>query len=58
MPFSQMQLNKDTKQLDGKIVECRWNSEREQWDFMNVRNDKAYPNSRKTAQGFYAHDKK
>ena len=52
MPLENMQLNEDTEQLDGKIVECRWNSERGQWDFMKVRNDKPFPNSWKTAQGF------
>jgi mRNA-capping enzyme len=50
-PFSNMHLDEDTEQLDGKIVECRWNCEKKQWDLMRVRNDKAYPNSLKTAQG-------
>jgi mRNA-capping enzyme len=52
MPFSIMKpLNKEMRQLDGKIVECMWNPARQQWVFMRVRDDKTFPNNWKTAKG-------
>ncbi len=38
-------------QLEGKIVECRFEFETQRWVFMRERTDKSFPNSYKTAQG-------
>ena len=52
-PVSELELTKETKQLDGKIVECMWEAPNRKWKFMRVREDKSYPNSHKTAIGIY-----
>ena len=52
-PISEMMLTKETKQLNGKIVECMWNPVKCQWVFMRVRDDKSFPNNWKTAEGAY-----
>lgn len=44
-----MKYTKALKDLNGKIVECKY--ENNQWKFMRERTDKSYPNSIKTAQG-------
>ncbi|XP_044752230.1 mRNA-capping enzyme [Coccinella septempunctata] len=46
-PFSYMKFNKELKDLDGKIIECKY--ERNQWVFMRERTDKSFPNSFDTA---------
>ena len=34
---------------DGKIIECCWDFERNQWKFIRVRTDRSYPNALQTA---------
>lgn len=48
-PFAMMKYTSALKELDGKIVECKF--ENEQWKFMRIRSDKSYPNSLNTAKG-------
>ncbi|KAL1457931.1 hypothetical protein WDU94_008111 [Cyamophila willieti] len=50
-PFGQMKVNKATRDLDGKIVECKW--ENNAWVFMRERTDKSFPNAVKTAQAVW-----
>lgn len=47
--FAEMKCPKELKDLDKKIIECKW--EKNQWKFMRVRTDKSYPNSYNTAKG-------
>lgn len=42
-----MKYDKDLKDLDGKIIECKY--ENKQWVFMRERTDKSFPNSFDTA---------
>lgn len=46
-PFSKIRVTKDIRNLDGKIIECKF--EGNQWTFMRERTDKSYPNSYNTA---------
>ena len=48
-PFSQIKVNKELKELNGKIIECKW--ENDQWVFMRERTDKSFPNGFNTAMG-------
>lgn len=48
-PFAVMKYTKDIKDLDNKIIECKF--ENNQWKFMRERTDKSYPNSYDTAKG-------
>lgn len=48
-PYATMKITKDLKELDGKIIECKF--EKNQWVFMRERTDKSFPNSFTTAQG-------
>lgn len=48
-PFSQIKMTKHIKDLDGKIIECKFESN--QWIFMRERVDKSFPNSYNTAIG-------
>lgn len=48
-PFGEMKYNKQLKDLNGKIIECK--IENNQWVFMRERTDKSYPNSYDTALG-------
>lgn len=50
-PFAIMKYRKDLKDLDNKIVECKY--EGNEWKFMRQRTDKSYPNSYNTAMGKY-----
>lgn len=47
-PFGQMKLTKELRELDNKIIECKY--ENNAWVFMRERTDKSFPNSYKTAQ--------
>ena len=47
--FSTMKATKVLKELDGKIIECKW--ENNQWIFMRERTDKSFPNGYNTAMG-------
>jgi len=48
-PFSQIKVNKELKEMNGKIIECKW--ENDQWVFMRERTDKSFPNGFNTAMG-------
>uniref|UniRef100_A0AC34QA70 mRNA guanylyltransferase n=1 Tax=Panagrolaimus sp. JU765 TaxID=591449 RepID=A0AC34QA70_9BILA len=48
-PFAYMKATKSLQAYDGKIVECRWNFERNGWEVMRERTDKSHPNAMKTA---------
>lgn len=48
-PFSKIRYTKALKDLDHKIIECKF--EDNQWKFMRERTDKSYPNSYNTAKG-------
>lgn len=48
-PFAQIKVSKTIRELDGKIIECKW--ENSKWVFMRERTDKSFPNSHKTAIG-------
>jgi len=49
-PFSKMKVSKSMKELDGKIIECKFDKEKNSWVFMRERTDKSFPNSFTTAQ--------
>lgn len=48
-PFGKMKVNKTLKELNNKIVECKFQDN--QWIFMRERIDKSFPNSYSTAEG-------
>lgn len=48
-PFSEIKVTKAFRDLDKKIIECKW--ENNQWVFMKERTDKSFPNGYKTAMG-------
>lgn len=48
-PFAMMNYTKTLKDLDNKIIECKF--ENGQWKFMRERTDKSFPNSAETAKG-------
>lgn len=48
-PFAAMKYTSQLKDLDNKIVECKF--ENNQWKYMRERTDKSFPNSYTTAKG-------
>lgn len=48
-PFAVMKVNSTLKELNNKIIECRF--ENNSWVFMRERTDKSFPNSFSTASG-------
>lgn len=48
-PFASIKYTKYLKELDGKIIECKF--ENNSWIFMRERTDKSFPNSHNTAMG-------
>ena len=46
-----LQVTKDLKALNLKIIECSFDTETENWVFMRQRTDKSFPNSYNTAMG-------
>ncbi|KAJ8952496.1 hypothetical protein NQ318_003292 [Aromia moschata] len=50
-PFGKMKYTKALKDLDNKIVECKY--ENHQWKYMRERTDKSYPNSYNTARAVF-----
>lgn len=48
-PFAQMKYTKHLKDLNGKIIECKF--ENNSWVLMRERTDKSFPNSYTTAEG-------
>ncbi|KAF7991626.1 hypothetical protein HCN44_010427, partial [Aphidius gifuensis] len=47
VPFAQIKINKTIKELDNKIIECKY--ENRKWVFIRERTDKSFPNSYDTA---------
>ncbi|XP_071450546.1 mRNA-capping enzyme [Hetaerina americana] len=50
-PFALMKVSKAIKELNGKIIECKFQDK--QWVFMRERTDKSFPNSLRTAQAVW-----
>ena len=48
-PFSEMKVKGVLKELNNKIIECKW--ENDAWVFMRERTDKSFPNGYNTAMG-------
>lgn len=44
-----LQVTKELKELNGKIVECSYIPQESRWQFMRQRTDKSFPNSYTTA---------
>lgn len=51
VPFAQLKYTKQLKDLDNKIIECKFDNNC--WVFMRQRVDKMYPNSYSTALGVF-----
>lgn len=49
VPFAQMKYTKALKDLDNKIIECKYDNN--SWVYMRERTDKSFPNSYDTAKG-------
>lgn len=47
--FANIKVTKELRNLNNKIIECRFNMQKRQWEFMRERTDKSYPNAYKTA---------
>lgn len=47
-PFAEMKFTKNLKELNGKIIECKFANN--EWVFMRERTDKSYPNAYTTAK--------
>jgi len=52
-PAAMIKLTKELKQLNNKIVECKYDAMTGQWIFMRERTDKSFPNSMKTAEAVF-----
>lgn len=50
-PFATIQLTKQLREVDGKIIECKCDNGK--WLFMRERTDKSFPNSWNTAQSVF-----
>jgi len=48
-PFSEMKVKGPLKELNNKIIECKW--ENNAWVYMRERTDKSFPNGYNTAMG-------
>lgn len=53
LPFAEMKVTREMKELNNKIIECSWDSEKNVWKFMRQRTDKSFPNSYNTAMGVW-----
>jgi mRNA-capping enzyme len=53
MPFRTMKWTKSLTQYNGKIIECRFDSDLQEWVFMRERTDKSFPNSYTTADSVW-----
>ena len=52
-PMGEIKLNQVLRQLNNKIIECKWDYNNRCWSFMRERTDKSFPNSYRTAIGGY-----
>lgn len=48
-----LQITKELRQYDNKIIECHYDATTKQWVFMRQRTDKSFPNSYDTAKGLF-----
>ncbi|XP_045584174.1 mRNA-capping enzyme [Procambarus clarkii] len=48
-PFAEMKITKTLKDYNNKIIECKYEKEKNTWVFMRERTDKSHPNSYTTA---------
>ena len=53
LPVSEIKLNSVLRELNHKIIECRWDFDKKGWAFMRQRTDKSFPNGYKTFMGMY-----
>lgn len=51
--FDTMKVSKAMRDLNNKIIECKYDKTRNTWVFMRERTDKSFPNSFNTAIGKY-----
>ena len=49
--MAEIKLNHTLRQLNNKIIECKWDYDQECWSFMRERTDKSFPNAYNTAKG-------
>lgn len=49
-PFSTIKVTKTIRELNNKIIECRYNRQKGNWELMRERTDKSYPNAYTTAE--------
>ncbi len=52
-PYGYIKLNKVLRALNNKIIECKWDHDRNEWSFMRERTDKSFPNAFATAEGVW-----
>jgi len=50
-PYSEIKVNSVLRALNNKIIECKWDHDKNCWSFMRERTDKSFPNAFNTAQG-------
>lgn len=49
-PFGTIKVSKTIRELNNKIIECRFNRQKGCWELMRERTDKSYPNAYTTAE--------
>merc|ERR1711890_203490 len=47
---AEIKLTKELKQMNNKIIECKFDMETNSWVFMRERTDKSFPNAYSTAE--------
>ena len=52
-PFATIKLNRVLRELNHKIIECKWDYDNACWLFMRERTDKSFPNGYNTAVGVW-----
>ena len=52
-PFGEIKLNRVLRELNHKIIECKWDYQNNRWVFMRERTDKSFPNGYNTAVGVW-----
>ena len=52
-PFGQIKLTRVLRELNHKIIECKWDYDNSCWVFMRERTDKSFPNGYNTAVGVW-----
>ena len=49
-PLGEIKLTKELKQLNNKIIECKFDMQTNRWVLMRERTDKSFPNAYSTAE--------